>query len=88
MIENLRLVDGEPVTNRARYWVWTLLRQRDIVSNTMDVDGFSRKTVWSFVSNGRSMTIEKLARLADYLEVDFKDLFQPTPDEMKALNKR
>lgn len=88
MIKNLRYVEGEPVTNRARYWVFTLLQNRGVVSNTMNVEGISRKTVWSFVSNRRSMTIEKLALLAEYLEVDFRDLFAPTPEEMATPNER
>ncbi len=88
MIENLRLADDEPVTNRARYWVWRLLQDRGVVSNQMEIEGVSKKTIWSFVSNRRSITIEKLAILADYLDVDFRDLFVPTPDELKKLNER
>ncbi len=88
MIENLRYVDGEPVTNRARYWIYSHLQNQNKTMKECEIEGVSRKTIWSFVSNGRSMTIEKLALLADFLDVDFRSLFDPTPDEIRELNQR
>lgn len=87
MIEKLNLVQGEPVTNRARYWLWVALQESEKPVTKLNVPGVSYRTILKFITGGTSMTIERLARLADALGWSFEDLFRITPDERKELDK-
>lgn len=82
MFEKLRLVEGETIANRARYWIYRRVVIGGIPSSQIDFDGVSRKTVWNFVSGGRDTTLEKLGKVATALNCDVVDLLQPIPGEM------
>lgn len=88
MIKNLNYVQGEPVTNRARYWIWETLRSSGEPSVNRDFGGVNRKTIWNFVAGGRSMTIENLAIVADSLGLTMAQVFEPTPDEVRSLTAK
>ena len=80
MFETLRYVDGEPVTNRCRYWAYRGLNRMEKEASEELFKKVSRKTLWNFVSGGRSLTMEKLGYLSDALDMPVRHFFEDIPD--------
>lgn len=79
-------VDGQRVSNRARWWVHYYTSRSGFTWQDIDSrDDISGKTFWNFVSGGRNITLEKLGIIAEALHVDITELLKPIPTDAPDL---
>lgn len=81
-LSELKYVEGDVVSNRARYWVYRAVNERGLRWSDLKSDNVSTKTFWNFCKDQREIRLSKLAAIAEVLEIDIRDLFLPTPEEL------
>ena len=76
MSYNWKAVEGQDWSNRARYNIYKIMREKNIAGK-----------LFVFMSGRQDITLTKLQLLADFLDVRFYDLFNPIPANPKTFKR-
>ena len=87
MSYNWKAVEGQDWSNRARYNIYKIMREKNIAGTSVHLDGLSHKKLFVFMSGRQDITLTKLQLLADFLDVRFYDLFNPIPANPKTFKR-